>query len=234
MPETVAVLFTLAALDEAFGPARPLLLGLYGGLAALSRYELALAGIAYAVLALNRGRRIRDLFWMVPGFAAVGGFFVWYNEVRYQSFFDQGVSITGPSNGPAFGLRYLVGNLNTIFFMEPRIDDAFPYVHPHFGGQAIVYTSPALVLALRASLAKLEPLLMIVTAFAVSIPSLLCYANGFAQFGTRHYLQAFPFLMVMMAMRMRRPDRLAKILIGASVVFIAYGVWYIHVWGLGA
>ena len=44
MPETCSVMFTLAALDEAFGPARPFRLGIYAGLAALSRYELAIAG----------------------------------------------------------------------------------------------------------------------------------------------------------------------------------------------
>ena len=49
---------------------------------------------------------------------------------------------------------------------------------------------------------------MLLTALLVSIPSLLCYANGFEQFGTRHYLQVFPFLLVLMAMSMRRPDRL--------------------------
>jgi len=200
MPETCSIIFTLLALDEAFGLARPLRLGIFAGLAALSRYELALAGVAYAILALMRGRRIRELFLMLPGFLAAGIVFVCLNEARYGSFFDQGVALTGPVGAPSFGFRYLAFNLDTIFGMGPKVDDTFPYFHPNLEGLALVYTSPAFVLALRANLARLNALLMLVTAFVVSIPSLLCYANGFAQYGTRHYLQVFPFLLVMMAM----------------------------------
>jgi hypothetical protein len=231
MPETCSLMFTLAALDEAFGPARPFRLGIFAGLAALSRYELAIAGVTYAILALLHGRRIRDLLMMIPGFAAVGIVFVGLNEARFGSFFDQGVMLTGPKDG-AFGLRYLAGNLDTIFFMGPDLDDKFPYVHPNFRGQALIFTSPAFVLALKAKLARIEATLMLATAFLVSIPSLLCYANGFEQFGTRHYLQVFPFLLVLMAMGMRRPDHLTRILIVSSMVFISFGVVYVRIWGL--
>ena len=232
MPETCSLMFTLAALEEAFGPARPFRLGIFAGLASLSRYELAIAGATYAILALLRGRRIRDLFLMVPGFAAVGVVFVGLNEARFGSFFDQGVALTGPKGAPAFGLRYLLGNINTIFFMVPNVNDNFPYFHPNFGGLSLIFTSPALVLAFKANLARIEALLMLVTAFLISLPSLLCYANGFAQFGTRHYLQVFPFLLVLMAMGMRRPDRLTKILIVTSIIFIAFGVVHVRIWGL--
>ena len=224
-------MFTLAALDEAFGPARPFRLGIFAGFAALSRYELAIAGATYAVLALMHGRRIRDLFLMIPGFAAVGLVFIGLNEARFGSFFDQGVMLTGPKEG-AFGLRYLAGNINTIFFMAPDLDGKFPYLHPNLRGQALSFTSPAFVLALKANLAQIEAVLMLATAFLVSIPSLLCYANGFEQFGTRHYLQVFPFLLVLMAMGMRRPDHLTRILIVTSMVFIAFGVVYVRIWGL--
>ena len=234
LPETVSILFTLLALHEAFGPARTLWLGIFAGLAALARYEMAVVGFTYAILALMRGRRIRDIFWMIPGFAAVGAFFIPFNEARFGSFFDQGVMITGPAGAPVFSIRYLLGNIQTVFFLEPRMIDTFPYFQPTFAGQALPYTSPAFVLALRAPLTRFEPLLMVITAAIVSIPSLLCYANGFAQFGTRHYLQVFPFLIVMMAMGMRHADRLSKILIVTSIIFVAYGIWYIKIWGLNA
>ncbi len=94
------------------------------------------------------------------------------------------------------------------------------------------FTSPALVLAFKANLARIEPLLMLLTAFLVSIPSLLCYANGFEQFGTRHYLQVFPFLLVLMAMGIRDADGLTRILIVTSIIFISYGVVYVRIWGL--
>jgi hypothetical protein len=232
MPETCSLIFTLLALDEAFGPARPFMIGIWAGLASLSRYELVIAGATYGILALMRGRRIRDLFLMIPGFAAVGVVFVGLNEARYQSFFDQGIKLCGPKDAPTFGVRYLLGNINTIFFMIPTINDTFPYFHPNFGGLSLIYTSPALVLAFKAKLSKLEPLLMFATAFLISLPSLFYYANGFAQFGTRHYLQVFPFLLVLMAMGMRHPDRLTRILIVTSIIFIAFGVVHVRIWGL--
>ena len=231
MPETCAVMFTLAALEEAFGPARLLRLGIFAGLAALSRYELAIAGVTYAILALRRGRRMRDLWWMIPGFAAAGCVFVGLNEARFGSFFDRGVALTGPKDG-AFALRYLVKNISTLFFMGPMFDNDFPYFHPNYRGLSLPFTSPALVLAFKANLVRIEALLMLATALLVSLPSLLCYANGFAQFGTRHYLQVFPFLLVLMAMGMRRPDRLSKILIVTSIILITFGVTHIRIWGL--
>jgi hypothetical protein len=231
MPETCSLIFTLAALDEAFGPARPLRLGIYAGLAALARYELAIAGATYAILAMRRGRSIDELLLMIPGFAAAGVIFVGLNEARYGSFFDQGVILTGPGDG-AFRLRYLSENLATIFFMAPNLDGKFPYFHPSYSGQALPFTSPAFVLAFKANLGRMEPLLMLTTAFLVSIPSLLCYANGFEQFGTRHYLQVFPFLLVLMAMGMREADGLTRILIVTSIIFIGYGVVYVRIWGL--
>ena len=232
MPETCSICFTLLALDEVYGPSRMLLLGFYAAFAALSRYELAIAGGTYALIAMMRGRRFRDVFLMIPGFAVVGAFFIGYNEARFHSFFDRGVELTGPANAPAFGIRYLIGNIATLFFLVPNTNDTFPYFHPHYGGLSLPFTSPALVLAFKANFAKLDAALLLLTAFLVSIPSLLCYANGFAQFGTRHYLQVFPFLLVLMAKGMRHPDRLTRILITVSVIFITYGVFHIRIWGL--
>ena len=70
-------------------------------------------------------------------------------------------------------------------------------------------------------------------ALLVSIPALFHFTNGFAQFGTRLYLPLLPFLLVMMAIGMRRrTDQLSRILIGTSIFLIVFGVWHIHVWGL--
>lgn len=240
LPMVVAVMFLLALLIELFGSARPLWLGIWGGLACLARYDAALAMPVIALLAWRRGRTISELLWIIPGFLVVGAIFVGLNEVRYQSFFDQGLNYipnthhNGPNDPPWFGLQYLSGNLNTLLFMAPRMDETFPYLHPVFSGQALTLTSPAFVLALRASFKRLEVVAMALAAALISIPSLVCYANGFAQFGTRHYIPAFPFLLVMMAIGMpRRTDQLTRILICVSVFLVGFGVWHIHVWGLG-
>ena len=60
------------------------------------------------------------------------------------------------------------------------------------------------------------------------------YASGFAQFGTRYYLQIYPLLLVLMALGMkRRVDQMSKILIVASVALVVFGVWQIRGLGVG-
>ena len=114
MPETCSLMFTLAALDEAFGPARPLRLGIFAGLAALARYELAIAGATYAILAMRRGRRIRDLLLMIPGFALSASYSSASTRRATEAFSIKGMLLIGPKDG-AFGLRYLLGNIATLF-----------------------------------------------------------------------------------------------------------------------
>lgn len=234
LPMVISVFFTVAALAELFGEARPFWLGVLAALACLTRYDLALAAPVYPVVAWLRGRRIKELLWMAPGFVAVGLLFVGLNEARFHSLFDLGVSIEAPKGSPAFSLRYLPANLYTIFFIAPGGDGRFPYIHPTFMGQAIPLTSPAFALAFRSSFRRIETHLLWIAAVAGSIPSLLCYATGYAQFGTRHYIQVFPFLLVLMALgTSRRADQLTKVLIAISIFLISFGVWHIKMWGYG-
>ena len=64
-----SVPFTLAALGEVFGEARPWAVGVLAALAALARYDLVMAWPMYALMLAARGRRLRELAWMLPGFA---------------------------------------------------------------------------------------------------------------------------------------------------------------------
>ena len=177
LPMVVAVVFVLALLIELFGEARPLWLGIWGGLACLARYDAALAMPVIALLAWRR-RTFSEMLWIIPGFLVVGAIFVALNEARYHTLFDVGLNYipnthhTGPNDPPWFGLQYLSGNINTLMFMAPRMDETFPYLHPVFSGQALTLTSPAFVLALRASFKRLEVIGMGMAAALISIPSL--------------------------------------------------------------
>src|SRR5260370_40710065 len=102
------------------------------------------------------------------------------------------------------------------------------------GGQALVLTSPAFLLALRPSFRKIQTALVGMAALIAMGPSLFYFTNGFAQFGTRHYLHTFPFLLVLMAMGVRhRADQMTRILIGFSILLIAYVIWHAANYGLG-
>jgi hypothetical protein len=231
----VALAFTLAALDETFGRARPLVIGLFAGLAAIARYDLAFIWPIWLALAYSKGRSVRELFWMAPGFVLATVIYAGLNEARYGSLFDRGVFIFAPPGSVLFSVKYLPGNLYTLLFMAPSVNSRFPYIHPEVGGQALILTSPALVLALRPSFRRTIPLLMLSAAIISVIPDLFYFTNGFAQFGTRHYLHAFPFLLVLMALGLRRgrADQLTRILIAYSIILIGFGVWHIGKYGFG-
>jgi hypothetical protein len=231
----VAIGFAVAALDEVFGPARPGVVGLLAGLAAIARYDLAFDWPVWIALVWLKRRNFRELIWMAPGFALATGIYAGLNIARYGSFFDRGVFLFAPPGSQLFSFKYLPGNLYTLLFMAPVQSDRFPYIHPTFGGQALMLTSPAFVLALRPSLKRPEPLLLLAAALIAMTPSLFYWTNGFAQFGTRHYLHAFPFLLAMMALGMPagRADQLTKILIVCSVFLIAFGVWHVQLYGFG-
>ena len=63
-------------------------------------------------------------------------------------------------------------------------------------------------------------------------PSLFFNNNGGAQFGTRHYIHSFPFLLVLMAKGLPGyTDQIMKILILISVFLIGAGVLEIRLWG---
>ena len=229
----VAIAMTLIALDETFSEGRPTVVGIFAALAALARYDLAFVWPIYLALLFTRGRGIRDLMWFIPGCVAVGVVYVFFNAVRYHSPFDRGVFIFAPEGSHLFGWEHFPGNFYTLFFMSTRLDSSFPYIHPTFGGQALILTSPAFLLALRPSFRKIQTALVGMAALIAMTPSLFYFTNGFAQYGTRHYLHTFPFLLVLMAFGVhRRVDQLTRILIAASVLLIAFGVWHERFYGL--
>jgi hypothetical protein len=231
----VAIAMTMLALDETFGEGRPWVVGIFAALAALARYDLAFVWPIYLALLYTRGRDIRELTWFIPGCVAIAAVYATFNLVRYHSVFDRGVFIFAPPGSHLFGWEHFPGNLYTLLFMSTRLDGSFPYIHPTFGGQALILTSPAFLLALRPSFRRIQTALVGIAALIAMAPSLFYFTNGFAQFGTRHYLHTFPFLFVLMAFGVhRRADQLTRILIAASVLMIAFGVWHERFYGLNA
>jgi hypothetical protein len=231
----VAILMTLLALDETFDQGRPAVVGFLAGIAGLARYDLAFVWPIYpALLLFVRKRGIPELFWFIPGCALTGFAYIGFNYVRYQSIFDRGIAYYQPKDQQTlFAFRFFPGDFYTLFFMAPGQDPNFPYIHPTFGGQSILTTSPGFLLALKASCRRMEAVLVGIGALIASIPVLFYVGNGSAQFGTRHFLHVFPFLLVLMALGVhRRLDQMSRILMATSVFLIAWGVWSIRFYGL--
>ncbi len=63
---------------------------------------------------------------------------------------------------------------------------------------------------------------------------MLVYANGFVQLGTRYYTEVYPLLLVLIALGVPpRVDQLTRILIVASMVLVAFGIWQVRTIGFG-
>ena len=235
----VAVLITLLALDETFGKGRPAVVGFFAGIAGLARYDLALVWPVYAALLLFwRRRPFLEMFWFIPGCTITIIGYVAFNYARYHSIFDQGVASylsTTPEAGKAlFAIRYFPNNFFTLFFMAPRIDTRFPYIYPTFGGQSILTTSPSFLVALRANWRRLDVALVAAGALIAAAPVLLYVGNGASQFGTRHFVHTFPWVLTLMALGNRRMDQMSRVLIVVSVCLIAWGAFCIRFYGLPA
>jgi hypothetical protein len=227
-----SALFLFLALNEYFGPRRLVLVGLFVGLACLSRPPaiLALGGFALAV------RHPRK--WIDLGLGAIAPILVMlgYNYGRYGTLSDKGQQIHYLADSyrrqrppGQFSLAHLPNNLYSWFLSAPAFQDDFPYVKLTTSGTGLPLTSPAFVTAFAA---KRERWLWLAAALAVA-PAGLHYANGFAQFGMRYLLDAVPFLsaLIFLALKDDRAHGYLPLLL-ASVAINAYGVAYTTVFGL--
>lgn len=221
--------------------------GLWAGLAALARYDLVLAWPLYPIYVFNaRFHKVADATetpekFKVTHYAlgllpAIVAYIAW-SYVRFGTFTDKALWLwyqvdpyAKAHPGGPFSLANLSWNLYTALFMAPMFNShGFPWIRPWGMGEALIFTSPALILALRASWRRVETWVLWACVFGCMAAGLTVYANGFVQFGARYWIQVMPFLIALMGMSRLRQD--GKILIAASVAMCAFQLWQIHTMG---
>jgi len=231
-----AVAFTLLALVELLGKRRAWLVAIYAVCALESRFPLILAVPMYALLLGTDpavDRRARKLVVFVTTLLPFAALWVLYNELRWHVPYDLGYTAwyhqdsAGEPTGSPFRLSYFPYQLQSFFVQYPQFMRGFPYAVPGYGGQALTWTSPALVLAFFAWRPKRWVFVLWLATLAVAAPSFVYYVNGYAQFGMRHALDFEPFLFVLMALGMRRGmPWFGQALCAYSVLVGAWGVWF--------
>jgi hypothetical protein len=238
-----AVFFTLLALLELQGPRRGWLVALLAFCAFESRFTLALALPLYAWLlrdgALAGGeRKPRELISFGAVLAAGAVAWVGYNELMWGTLVDIGHTVYyhqdsyGSPTGSPFGLRYLPYQIYSFFIQGPVFIEwlqvpQWPYFKVDPRGVALTFTSPALILALRAREPRRLVIALWITTALVAGPSFLYYLNGWYQFGMRHALDFEPFLFVLMGLATRTAMPLwGAILIVYSSLASTWGVWW--------
>ncbi len=242
-----AVMFSAAAVLLALDRRWPLAIGLFLGLAAISRLPVALGCVGVLMLLLRIGWPLRlpddrrAAFLQTIGFGAgmavpVLGYFA-YNLARWGTLMDEGYTkIPGVLEDPIyekfgiFAMQYIPRHLHAIFLRSWNFVDDPPFFQPSWWGLGLFLTTPVLVWLVRARLQDPRVLGSVVATALIAIPIVTHGNVGLAQFGYRFSLDVQVFLFVMLATVFERGmSRLAWIASLASIAICAYAIWAISI-----
>ncbi len=230
-----AMAATTAALIEWQGRRRPAAVGGALALAALARPTVLLAAVPMGLWMLWEARsRLRAAVGLgVPlaaGLAAMGA----WNLARFGSPIESGYGIAQLDNATlaalrregVFSLAHVGPNLATLLGKGFEVRATFPWLVPSDWGQSVLLTTPALLVGAGAPWRRRTPQVMAAAALLVTLALLAYYGGaGWETYGYRYFLDATPFLLVLVAMAMRRRfGRLEQALIALSVALCSYGV----------
>ena len=234
-----AVLLTFLALIEWHDRRRPWVVGLLIGLAALARPTLLVVAVPFglALLAEAEDRMKAAVTFALPLLVAlaVTG---WWDYVRFGSPFETGYDIAwieGPLQAlrdqGLFSIVHVPTNLALFLGGGFTVRDAFPWLVPSIEGHSILLTTPALLIAVGASLRERLNQVLWAAAIMAAVPVFMYYGGGGAgTYGYRYAMDFVPFLVALVAIALRdRFGNLERVLIGLSVCFVCYGyVWQIY------
>lgn len=235
LAQAEAMAATFVALIEWQGRRRAPVVGAAFALAALARPTVLIATVPLGAWLVWKARsRARAAVGLAAplaaGLVAMGA----WNAARFGSPLESGYAIAQldeptlaalRSQG-TFSLRHVGPNLATLLAAGFGVRDAFPWLVPSNWGHSILLTTPALVVGIGAPWRNRTVRVMSLAALLVTAVLLTYYGGaGWQTYGYRYFLDATPFLLVLVAMAMRarfgRPERLLIVL---SVAFCTYGV----------
>ena len=249
----VATILTFICLVELFGRQRAWLIGLFAGMAFLTRAPLAFALPFYALM-LDAGSpihapdvvggyvrsvagsaRLRQWLWLGIGFTPALIAFFAYNQLRFGSPWESGYGLaTLPGfleQQRALGLFALahVGmNIDYFLLHMPKVIDTFPFFKPDGLGMSVLITSPGLLFAALADWRRPRSWWLLGAAVAVLIPTLLYYGGGWLQYGYRYFLDSVPFVIALCGLAAVHRGRVGtgwRVLIGFGTVVMVCGVY---------
>ena len=230
-----AVAFTLLTLLELAGPRRGWVVAIFAACAAESRFTMVLALPIYAAMLWPSATapRTRPVAAFALGLVPFVLLWIAYNEARWGTVYDIGYTAwyhqdsAGLPTGSPLRLQYLSNQLYSFFVQGVQFQRAFPFVVPGFGGQALTWTSPALLLAFFARRPRRLVAWLWLLTIACAAPNFVYYVNGYAQFGMRHALDFEPFLVLLMLLASRNGlNAIWTVLCAYSIGAGAWGVWF--------
>ncbi len=210
--QVVSVFFLLLAIHEAFGKARPLIMGLLVGASFLCRLPTILGVFFFAGLVISRQpnldfvAKLRSSLKPLTLLACGVGIFVAvdviYNYARFKAFFDVAYwMIPGVLNEPwfthgHFSLLYIPDNLAPFLAGLPTFNLTSPFMHAPIQGVAIWFTTPAFIFALRSKIRSAVTWSAWAAVFSIAFVIFTNAASGWG-FGYRYAVDFYPFLFVL-------------------------------------
>ena len=193
----------------------------------------ALFFFGYILTRYKREVWLRSFLFFCLGAAIPGGLYMAYNYARFGTIMDKGYNLTHLKDlfrdrynemqtlpkmeqlaylkaaeqevGGPLQLKHVKYNLYSIFLLGPDFTKEYPYVIPTLAGVSLTHLSPALYAAGWVDYRKDRlPWFLLATAVVCSVPFLMNYGNGFAQFGMRYAMDFIPYVGILAAMGMTR------------------------------
>lgn len=246
--QVLGVPLVLFALLCYFRKKHPLLIGLFIGLALLTRAVLVLSLLFFVLEFFQKRLTRKQLAMIFVPVLLCGVMFGLYNQRRFHSFFNTGyryaISLNNYpiSHNLDFGytsLRHIPANLYSFLIMppEPVREDThgfvlkFPYLKANPWGMAIWFTSPLFLLLVFRFKKSKYTMSSLVTAGCLLAPLLVYFSIGFAQYGYRYALDFLPFLFLLLLPTFNgKLTKLAIILIIIGVIFNS--IYITSLWGI--
>jgi hypothetical protein len=238
LANTLTVLVLMLAVREHVGKDRPEVVGIFMGLAQLTRFTAGLPIIFFVIMELSRSsrswserlRRAARLLWPFAVAVALLGA---YNYLRFGGFFETGhtMHFLGPSpirdrliEYGIFSIQNVPRNVYYYFLKLPELVGSHLVVDPR--GVSVFLLSPVFMWAAYAFRGKdRKRVLAVVAATVVCLAVFLTYfTTGFRQFGPRYVLDFLPlwYLLLLSVFMKRGFGALPKATIAVSVMLNVY------------
>ena len=141
--------------------------------------------------------------------------FFTYNFFRFGNIFETGVSHQMANQryriqqleGNMFSIKYVNNNIKYYFINLPTIQLKYPFIKIDPEGNSIFFTSPFFILLIfniKSLLSKIKQLPILKPFILVIIINtlflMLFFATGYAQWGSRYYLDIMPIFLILFAL----------------------------------
>lgn len=237
--EALGVPFILLSIWAYLYKKNPVFIGLFIGLAAMTRVTLVLATFFFFLEFIRKKMSIGQFILLLIPLVFCLSLLGFYNYKRFNSVFETGYNYNISRSDDPIGknsekygeisITHIPANLYSFLIMapEPLLADKdngfmlrFPYVKFSPWGLAIWFSSPLFLFLITRFKRGQYSLSAGLTAFMLSIPVFTWYSIGYAQTGYRYALDFLPFLfLLLIPSLMPKLTRTAIVLILIGVVF---------------